>query len=191
MSGMKLVSMNRIALFLCCPLLLCLLLLCLLVLCPLLLSGAELSDVHTVYVLRMSKGLDQYLANRLTADKVFQIVTDPKLADAVFTDQIGEGFEAKLEELFPPPESEKPAPPKKDEDEEAPPPNKLMTETVNKLAAPTSSFGRSHGTVFLVGAKSRQVIWSAYEPAKGGASKDLDRTANDIVSRIRKDLKGK
>jgi hypothetical protein len=177
LGGMKLVPMKRFALFLCCPLLLC---------------AAELTDVHTVYVLRMSKGLDQYLANRLTADKVFQIVTDPKLADAVFTDQIGEGFEAKLEEIFPPPEIAKPAPaPKKDEDEDVPPANKLMTDTVNKLAAPTSSFGRSHGTVFLVWAKSRQVVWSAYEPAKGSASKDLNRTANDIVSRIRKDLKGK
>ena len=177
MSGMKLVSMKRIGLLLSCPLLLC---------------AAELTDVHTVYVLRMSKGLDQYLANRLTTDKVFRIVTDPKLADAVFTDQIGEGFEAKLEELFPPPESEKPAPPPKaDKDDEEAPPNKLMTETVNKLAPLASSFGRSRGTVFLVWAKSRQVIWSAYDPPKSGASKDMDRTATDIVSRIRKDLKGK
>ncbi len=174
---MKLVSMKRFALFLSCPLLLC---------------AAELSDVHTVYLLRMAKGLDQYLANRLTTDKVFRIVTDPKLADAIFTDQIGEGFEAKLEILFPPPEAEKPAPPKKkDEDEEGDGPPKLITDTVNKLAPPTSSFGRSRGTVFLVWAKSRQVVWSAYEPAKGSASKDLDRTATDIVSRIRKELKGK
>ena len=181
MGCMKLVSMKRIVLFLSCSALMC---------------AAELSDVHTVYLLRMSKGLDQYLANRLSSDHVFQIVTDPKLADAVFTDQIGEGFEAKLEDLFPPPESEKPAPPPKPakdakDDEDAPPANKLMTETVNKLAAPTSSWGRSNGTVFLVWAKSRQVVWSAYQPAKGGTSKELDRTANDIVSRIRKDLKQK
>src|SRR5271157_2615411 len=104
MSGMKLVSMKRFGLFLSCPLLMC---------------AAELTDVHTVYVLRMSHGLDQYLASRLTAEKVFQIVTDPKLADAVFTDQIGEAFEAKLEELFPSPESVKPPPPPKpDKDDE-------------------------------------------------------------------------
>ena len=173
---MKLVSMKRLGLVLACPALMC---------------AAELTDVHTVYVLRMAKGLDQYIANRLTTDKVFRIVTDPKLADAVFTDQIGEGFEAKLELLFPPPESEKPAPPPKKEDEDPDAPAKLITDTVNKLPPPTSSFGRSRGTVFLVWAKSRQVVWSAYEPAKGSASKDLDRTANDIVSRIRKDLKGK
>ena len=81
--------------------------------CTALLGAAELSDVHTVYLLHMSKGLDQYLANRLTNDHVFRIVTDPKMADAVFTDQIGEGFQAKLTELYPPPESEKPAPPPK------------------------------------------------------------------------------
>jgi hypothetical protein len=76
------------------------------------LSAADLSGVRNVYVLRMSKGLDQYLANHLTNGHVFQVVTDPKLADAILTDQIGEGFQAKLDELFPP-EVEKPAEPEK------------------------------------------------------------------------------
>ena len=67
-----------------------------------LLCATDLTGVHTVYVLRMSRGLDQFLASRLTADHVFRVVTDPKQADAVFTDQIGEGFETKLDELFPP-----------------------------------------------------------------------------------------
>jgi len=52
-------------------------------------------------------------------------------------------------------------------------------------------FGRSRGTVFLVDAKSRVVVWSVYEPAKSGTPKDMDRTANDIVSRIKRNLKGK
>ena len=47
------------------------------------LCAADLASVKNVYVLKMARGLDQYLANRLTADHVFQIVTDPKLADAV------------------------------------------------------------------------------------------------------------
>ncbi len=83
-------------------------------------SAAELSDVHNVYLLKMSKGFDQYLANHLTSSKVFQVVTDPKLADTVITEQIGEGFEAKLDELFPPPEAEKPEPPPKPEKPEKP-----------------------------------------------------------------------
>src|ERR1035437_3809165 len=125
-----------------------------------LVCAADLPNVHTVYVLKMSKGLDQFLANRLTSDHVFQIVTDPKLADAVFTDQIGEGFQMKLEEIFPAPESEKPAPPPKPEktDDQANP--LLGSDTVNKLSSPeaNSSFGRSTGTVFLVDAKSWQVV---------------------------------
>jgi hypothetical protein len=158
------------------------------------LCAADLASVKNVYVLKMARGLDQYLANRLTADHVFQIVTDPKLADAVFTDQIGEGFQARLEEISPTPESEKPAPPPKPEksdDEAAAPP--LLGDTVNKLANPAgnSSFGRNKGTVFLVDAKSRQVVWSLFLAPKGSTSKAMDGTANDIVSRLKKDLKGK
>ena len=157
-----------------------------------LLCAADLANVHTVYLLKMSKGLDQFLANRLTSDRVFQIVTDPKLADAVFTDQIGEGFQMKLEEIFPTPESQKPAPPAKAEKtgDEA---NPMLGDTVNKLSSPAanSSFGRAKGTVFLVDAKSRQVVWSVYQPAKGVTPKEMDRTANDIVSRLKKDLNPK
>ena len=69
----------------------------------------------------------------------------------------------------------------------------ILGDTVNKLSNPASnsSFGRSRGTVFLVDAKSRVVVWSVYEPAKSGTPKDMDRTANDIVSRIKRNLKGK
>ena len=164
-----------------------------------LLGGAELSGVHTVYVLSMSKGLDQYLANRLANDHLFQVVTDPKLADAFLTDRVGESLQAKLEEIFPPPVPEKPAPDekeektaKKDKDKELPS-NSLVGDTVNKLDTPgtSSSFGRGKGTVFLVAAKSRQVVWSIYELPKGSSAKELDRTASDIVSRLKRDLKGK
>jgi len=158
-----------------------------------LLGGAELSGVHTVYVLSMSKGLDQYLANRLANDHLFQVVTDPKLADAFLTDRVGESLQAKLEEIFPPPpapEPEKPAP-KKDKDKDAST-NPMLADTVNKLAAvgTTNSFSRGKGTVFLVDAKSRQVVWSVYQLPKGSSAKELDRTASDIVSRLKRDLKG-
>jgi hypothetical protein len=76
------VAMKQVALFLICS--------------GLTLAGAELSSVHTVYLLPMGSALDQYLANRLTSEHVFQVVTDPKLADAVFTDRIGSAFEEKL-----------------------------------------------------------------------------------------------
>ena len=156
-----------------------------------LVCAADMAGVHTVYLLKMSRGLDQFLASRLTEDHIFQVVTDPKQADAVFTDQIGENFEAKLEDLFPSPNA-KPAPPPKEEksgDET----NPLLGETVNKLSNPASasSFGRGRGTVFLVDAKSRRIIWSVFEPARSGAPKDMDRTASDIVNRLKHQLKSK
>ena len=172
-----------------------------------LLGGAELSGVHTVYVLSMSKGLDQYLANRLANDHLFEVVTDPKLADAFFTDRVGESLQSKLEEIFPPPVPEKPVPekatpdekpapaekpaPKADKDKDSPT-NPMLADTVNKLAAPgaSNSFSRGKGNVFLVDAKSRQVVWSVYQLAKGSSAKELDRTASDIVSRLKRDLKG-
>ncbi|MGB7718696.1 MAG: hypothetical protein WBL65_02275 [Bryobacteraceae bacterium] len=161
-----------------------------------LLGGAELSGVHTVYVLSMSKGLDQYLANRLANDHLFQVVTDPKLADAFLTDRVGESLESKLEEIFPPPVPEKPAPAeekssKADKDKDSPT-NPMLVDTVNKLAAPgaSNSFSRGKGNVFLVDAKSRQVVWSVYQLPKGSSAKELDRTASDIVSRLKRDLKG-
>ena len=133
-----------------------------------LVCAADLSGVHTVYLLKMGSGLDQYLANRLTKEHLFQIVTDPKLADAVLTDHIGESFQTKLEELFPTPVDPKATPPPKPKEEQVEGDNPLLGETVNKLAAPPSTFGRSKGTIFLVDAKSRQVVWSAYEPKRAG-----------------------
>jgi len=78
-----------------------------------LMCAADLAGVHTVYVLKMGKGLDQYLASRLAAEHVFQIVTDPKLADTVLTDQVGEALQLQLEEISPTPEPPKAAPEKK------------------------------------------------------------------------------
>ena len=166
-----------------------------------LLCGAELSGVHTVYVLSMANGLDQYLVNRLTNDHLFQVVTDPKLADTFLTDRVGEGLQSKLEEIFPPPEPEKASPAdteekpdkEKADKDKAPPNNPLVSDTVNKLAAPgaNSSFSRGKGNVFLVDAKSRQVVWSVYQLPKGSSAKELDRTASDIVSRLKRDLKRK
>jgi len=177
-----------------------------LVLCGSLLFAGELSSVRAVYLLPMGRGLDQYLANRLTNEHVFQVVTDPKTADAFFTDRIGEGFEAQLASLVPPPALPAPAPApastaspapaeeksgrKSKEEQKAAPP---INETANKLQDPSmnSSFGRGRGTIFLVDAKTHQVLWSAFEPSRGFAAKEMDRTASEIVNRIRKDQGGK
>jgi len=168
-----------------------------------LLCGAELAGVRTVYVLPMPHGLDQFLANRLTNEHTFQVVTDPKLADAVFTDHIGEAFQAQMDAMYPPPPSEKPAKvEEKDKDDAKSKKGRknddsnmvgMLTDPVNKLSNPALSggFGRAKGTVFLVDAKSHQVVWSVFDPPKGTSDTDLDRAASDIVSRIKKDLNPK
>jgi hypothetical protein len=71
---------------------------------------AELAQVHKVYLLPMSNGMDQYLANRIAGLGVFQVVTDPKRADAIFTDRLGEAFESQQAEWFPAP-TPRPTPP--------------------------------------------------------------------------------
>src|SRR5215471_11480975 len=148
--------MKRLALFLSCS--------------ATLAFGTDLANVKNVYLLKMSKGLDQYLANRLTHERVFQIVTDPKLADAILTEQIGEGFEAKMDELFPPPEP--PAKAEKKDAEEQQSAAAILGDTVNKLTNPPSTLSRARGTVFLVDAKSKEVVWSTYEVPKDSSSRD-------------------
>ena len=139
--------------------------------------------VHSVYVMPMSQGMDQFLANRLAAEHAFQVVSELKLADAVLTDRIGASLNASLDALAP-----KPAP-VEDKDKDA----KKGLVVQNTLDNPSLSatFGRGKGTFFLVDAKSRQVLWSTYDPPKSGIAKELDRTAADIVNRLKKDLKRK
>jgi len=141
-----------------------------LLLCALLaglILGAGVPDVHAVYVLPMAGGLDQYLANRLTGAGLFRVVTDPKLADAVFTEQLGAAFEQRLADLYAPADADK------EENDEKPAPH-------------ISSFGRGKGTIFLVDVKSRAVIWSAYQKRSRSTPDDLDRTAVHIVQQIKK-----
>jgi len=133
--------------------------------------GADVPGVQAVYLLPMSGGLDQYLANHLTSAGVFKVVTDPKLADAIFTDQLGAGFEQKLNELY--------APPVEDDDKDTRP------------RTHPSSFNRGKGAIFLVDLKSRSVSWSIYERPSRATSEVLDRTAARIVQQIKKQQKTK
>ncbi len=141
--------------------------------------GAGLADVHSVYLFPMSGGLDQYVANQLTRSQVFRVVSDPKLADAIFTDHLGEAFEYRLERVNPPPA------PEKESDEDADNPPKKDPEPPRN-----SSFSRGRGTIFLVDAKSKQVLWSDYEKPADTSSKQLNRTAGRIVARLGKNIAG-
>jgi len=112
----------------------------------------------------------------------------------VFTDRIGTAFEEKLADLLavPAPAAQPAASQGTATQTASQPPSTLVTETVNKLSSPStnSSFGRGKGTIFLVDTKSKQVIWSFYEPPKGATGQQLDRGAADIVSHLKRDLKG-
>jgi hypothetical protein len=144
---------------------------------PAVLAAAELKDVKSVYLYPMVGGLDQHLANRLVKDHLFRVVTDPKLADAVFTDQIGNQFEYRLDHI------------KRDPVPGTPPAATALPNVGTTDSEPHSnSFSRGRGTVFLVDAKSKQVVWSDYRSFKGTAARDLDRTAKQIAMKISKTL---
>ncbi len=153
-----------------------------------LLCGAELAGVRAVYVMPMSHGVDQFLANRLTGSGLFQVVADPKLADGIFTDRIGDAFQVALEKISPtpkPPAEAKDADAKAEADKDD---KKAKSEEERGNPALNSAFGRGKGTFFLVNAKSRAVVWSTFEPAVGSNPKELDRTATDIVLQLKKDM---
>lgn len=96
---------------------------------------AELAQVHKVYLLPMTNGMEQYLANRLIGLGVFQVVTDPKRADAIFTDRIGEVFESRQAEWFP----QKPITPASDETAPPAPPEAAPAQAPTPAQAPAAA----------------------------------------------------
>jgi hypothetical protein len=154
----------------------------------------ELSQVQNVYLLPMSGGLDQYLAKSLTQNRQYHVVTDPKAADAIFTDRLGEHFEKKLLELYPPPPPprEKPAAKNekdnKDDRQAGNDKEMLIREEPNVRVG---GFSRNRGNVFLVDRTSKTVLWSFYKRPKSTAPDDMHQTANAIVSELKRDVVGK
>lgn len=154
-----------------------------------------LERVTNVYILPMNNGLDQYLASHLSRLGAFTIVTDPKKADAILTDHVGESFERKMAELYPPPKPPKPpaadtdSADKKDDSKSA---SKSAAEAsreeADRLAHENqipmvSTFGRGRGMVFLVD-RSGRVLWSFYKRPKNTQPQTLDRTALLIARRL-------
>jgi hypothetical protein len=168
----------------------------------------QIKQVNTVYILAMTSGMDQLLANQLTKLSVFQVVTDPQKADAIITDRVGEPFEAKFGELYPPPPPPKPDPKpdakqpdskadakqpdpkpdaKSDEGAKASSADKKQPQDLGGVAR-VNSFGRSRGTIFIVDRKSRAVIWSTYEQPRDSSPGELSKTAEKVVKRLKDDL---
>ena len=151
-----------------------------------------LPEVKRVYLLPMSNGLDQYLANRLTKIGRFEVVTNPDQADAVFTDRIGTAFEEsgrncihhrllhRSRSMRTPPKTRKKI---KAQD---------TAESLETTVAPLvriSSFTRGRGNVFLVSRKTGAVIWSHYAVPRDSRSQSVDDAADQIVDRLHNDLK--
>jgi hypothetical protein len=159
-------------------------------------ANPQLMQVSKVYILPMSGGMDQYLANNLTTMGVFQVVTDPQKADAIITDRLGEPFENKLKDLYPPP----PPPPKvkevKDEKDKDKADKDAKDKGKDEAPDPTgtfrvSSFGRGKGTFFIVDRNSRNVVWSTYAPPKDTSPGELSKTAVRVVKKLKTDLAAK
>lgn len=169
-------------------------------------AGAELTASRTVFLMPLSHGLDQFVANRLIQMHVLRVVTDPAKADTIITDQVGRGFEARMKDLYPPP----PAPPDEVKAAAAPKPKpdtppvrddmpqphglaSMLGDTVNKPDEQGSMglYGRGRGTLFLVDVQSRQVLWSIFEKPKNFSPHALDQTADKIVKRLKEDLNPK
>ena len=170
-------------------------------------DNAQLKHVQAVYILSMSGGMDQYLANRITQEGLFEVVTDPQKADAIITDRLGEPFQKQLDDLYPPPKPPKPAKTdaaKADADKTADKPKTDSETTTDKdqtksndllsgmaataIGQPPSSFGRGKGTLFIVDRRSRAVLWSVYDRPRDMRPDTLDKTAGQIVRRLKRDL---
>ena len=135
----------------------------------------QLKQVNSVYILGMSSGMDQFLANQLTTMSVFQVVTDPQKADAIVTDRLGEPFESKLKELYP-------------RDSPAPVADDKKNGADLSGGARVSSVGRGRGTFFIVDRKSHTVLWSIYQEPKDSTPSELTKTAQKVVRRLKNDL---
>jgi hypothetical protein len=138
----------------------------------------RLGQVQKVYLMAMSSGYDQYLANQLTSQGVYEVVTDPKLADAVLTESLGSVFETRLAELVAPP----PEPKAKKTDEEI-----LAGASGNSTPMRTSAFSRGRGNLFLVDVKSHSVVWSTYLLPKDRSANQLDKASRRVITDLARD----
>lgn len=147
-------------------------------------GGDDLLQIRSVYLLKMSRAFDQYLATHLTRGGTLQVVTDPQKADGILTDQLGRQFEDEMEELYPRPKAPDPLPAAK-EDEEEKPSSAVMLEMRDPEGRPRSTFGRGRGTVFLVHRASGNVVWSTYLRPKSPTADVLNDAARQVADQIK------
>ena len=182
---------------------------------PLLAGAAEIggSRVNTVYILPMAHGLDQHIANRLTREHVVEVVADSARADALLTDRLGASLEYQLEKLHPTPKPSDESAASESDSDKSEKSGKVGGDLADKSDKDTddkeattrraprmmaesgpprpNAFGGGKGTLFLVDAHSRAVLWSVYEKPKNTSPDEMDRTAKRVVGRLKQDLAGK
>jgi hypothetical protein len=122
------------------------------------------------------------------------------------TDHVGEPFQKKLDDLYPPPPAPKAAPEATkpaadtgtsvdlgDSAPDAKPARKNAFDGVDFSGGATrsSSFGRSKGNIFVVDRNSRIVLWSVYERPKNSTPGELTKTAARVVKHLKFDLTDK
>jgi hypothetical protein len=159
----------------------------------------QLHEVKRVYILAMSASMDQYLADQITEAGVFEVVTDPKKADAIITDHVGESFERKLDDLYPPPATAKSVEETEDAGDRAHDSPKnwrdLNSDRLGGLGLTSSAIpgttGRGRGPIFIVSVGGRAVLWSIYETPKNNSSGELTKTAEHVVKHLQEDLNRK
>ncbi|MGA2877441.1 MAG: hypothetical protein ABSG13_00670 [Bryobacteraceae bacterium] len=164
----------------------------------------QLHEVKRVYILAMGSGMDQYLASQLTKAGLFEVVTDPKKADAIVTDNVGEAFQKKVDDLYPapppPPGATKPAADSDTSldvgdsnvsDAKAAKKDGLAGLDFGGGAPRSGSLGRGKGNFFVVDRNSRIVLWSVYERPKNSTPGELTKTAGRVVKHLKEDLTDK
>ena len=144
---------------------------------------SQLSRVRSVYIWPMYDSFDQYLAERIAEEDVFEVVVDPKLATAVLTDRIDAPFLAALEEFFPlhqPDEAE--------EEEEESASGDSIEAGLQRQRPANRALSRPKGTLFLVDVSSRRVLWSTFLKEFQPRPNKLHGQARDVVVRLKKQL---
>jgi hypothetical protein len=141
----------------------------------------QLPAAGKLYIWPMTHAFDQYLAEQITADGVFEVVVDPKLANTIMTEKIDSTFLAAMDEFFPRPasntESEKAAANAKNDD---------SVEGGERDRRPTNHpRGQARGTLFLVDVASRKVVWSTYLKEFNPSPNKLHSQAGNVVAKLR------
>ena len=130
---------------------------------------------HTVYILGMANGLDQYLASRLTSTRAIWVVLEPESADAVFTETLDDSFWTWLTRTYPRASAS------------------AGPGSGGGTASRTDSEqrGKHSGMVFLVDPRTRVVLWSTYMLPKTSSSSELNRAADQIAKQLKASFSNK